>query len=615
MMKQRIIGLFLAACMLCGSAVSVSAADASAAEQTVKALGIMVGDEQGNMNLSADVTRAEFTKMLVAASNYRDTISGDGTGYSLFKDVKSGHWASEYIRTAVEAGWVVGFTDGTYRPEKKITLDEVCSAVLRMLGYDSSMLAGSFPAAQLNKAAALGLRNQVACRPGQNMTRRDCMELFYNLMTAQTAEGRVYGETLGYTMVNGKVDFTAVLGKNLQGPYVAAGGTEKLPFTPVTVYRNGKAATSAALNQYDVYYYNTGTKTAWIYTERASGKVTALMPNSTAPTTVTVSGVTYAIGSPEATYQLSALGGGQVGATVTLLLGMDNAVVQVLTGAAVNTGYYGVVQASQRQSAEKNAKVQTHVTVTCTDGETRTFVLDKDLTFDPGRLVAVTVSDGGTSITGLSTRSLTGTVNGAGTKLGNQSFAEDVQILDTASDGTAVAVTPNQLAGRTLGSNQVRYYALDEKGCISHLILNDVTGETWQYGYLTNVENNQSEMGGTVFNISYTYTLILNGETRTIISNGIGYPVQTGAVAVRLNADGSIKAMHSINSGRITTLGGTSVMMDNQKYLLSDNVQVYLRQNGALYQTGIAGVNDGEYRLTGWYDAGNRIRVIVAETK
>lgn len=615
MMKQRIIGLFLAACVLCGSAVSVSAADASAAEQTVKALGIMVGDEQGNMNLSADVTRAEFTKMLVAASNYRDTISGDGTGYSLFKDVKSGHWASEYIRTAVEAGWVVGFTDGTYRPEKKITLDEVCSAVLRMLGYDSSMLAGSFPAAQLNKAAALGLRNQVDCRPGQNMTRRDCMELFYNLMTAQTAEGRVYGETLGYTMVNGKVDYTAVLGKNLQGPYVAAGGTEKLPFTPVTVYRNGKAATSAALNQYDVYYYNTGTKTAWIYTERASGKVTALMPNSTAPTTVTVSGVTYAIGSPEATYQLSALGGGQVGATVTLLLGMDNAVVQVLTGAAVNTSYYGVVQASQRQSAEKNAKVQTQVTVVCTDGETRTFVLDKDLTFDPGRLVVVTVSDGGTSITGLSTRSLTGTVNGAGTKLGNQSFAEDVQILDTASDGTAVAVTPNQLAGRTLGSNQVRYYALDEKGCISHLILNDVTGETWQYGYLTNVENNQSEMDGTVFNISYTYTLILNGETRTIISNGIGYPVQTGAVAVRLNADGSIKAMHSINSGRITTLGGTSVMMDNQKYLLSDNVQVYLRQNGALYQTGIAGVNDGEYRLTGWYDAGNRIRVIVAETK
>ena len=73
--------------------------------------------------------------------------------------------------------------------------------------------------------------------------------------------------------------------------------------------------------------------------------------------------------------------------------------------------------------------------------------------------------------------------------------------------------------------------------------------------------------------------------------------------------------MHSINSGRITTLGGTSVMMDNQKYLLSDNVQVYLRQNGALYQTGIAGVNDGEYRLTGWYDAGNRIRGIVAETK
>ena len=291
-MKHRVIGLALTVSMLCALAVPVSAADSSAV-QTVQALGIIVGDGNGNMNLSAGVTRAEFTKMLVAASSYKDSISSDGTGYSLFKDVKSNHWASEYIRVAVESGWVVGYTDGSFRPDQPVRLEEACSAMLRVLGYDASMLAGSFPGAQLNKAASLGLRDQVQCKQGENLTRQDCAELFYNMLTAKTAAGQTYAVTLGYTLVNGQVDYTAVLKDSLQGPFVAAGSGTKLPFTPGTVYRNGEKTDTVTLNPYDVYYYNQGTGTAWIYTDRVSGKVTALSPSPTAPTSVTVSGVTY----------------------------------------------------------------------------------------------------------------------------------------------------------------------------------------------------------------------------------------------------------------------------------------------------------------------------------
>lgn len=38
------------------------------AAQVLAALDIMVGDASGNLNLDASVTRAEFTKMAVAAS-------------------------------------------------------------------------------------------------------------------------------------------------------------------------------------------------------------------------------------------------------------------------------------------------------------------------------------------------------------------------------------------------------------------------------------------------------------------------------------------------------------------------------------------------------------------
>ena len=113
----------------------------------------------------------------VAASKYRDSVSPDGTGYSLYRDVKNDHWASEYIRIAAQEGWMTGYTDSTFRPENTITLEEVCASTLRLLGYTGADLAGSFPYAHLSKASALGLRDGLDAVRGQAMTRLDCARL------------------------------------------------------------------------------------------------------------------------------------------------------------------------------------------------------------------------------------------------------------------------------------------------------------------------------------------------------------------------------------------------------------------------------------------------------
>ena len=85
---KKMIALLLSVCLLAGLLALPAAAEDGGtvdAVSMVRALGIMVGDQNGNMNLSANVTRAEFCKMLVAASSYRDTVGGS-SGYSLFKD-------------------------------------------------------------------------------------------------------------------------------------------------------------------------------------------------------------------------------------------------------------------------------------------------------------------------------------------------------------------------------------------------------------------------------------------------------------------------------------------------------------------------------------------------
>ena len=607
-MKKRLLALLSAVCLTISLCCVPAAAAEDAALQTIRSLGIMQGDENGNLNLDQSVTRAQFVTMMTNASSYKDTISMDGSGYSLYKDVKSSHWASEYIRVAVNAGWFNGYIDGTFRPDQTITLEEACTALLRLLGYDSSSLGGSFPTAQLTKAASLGLRDQLSAVQGQTLTRRECVTLFYNLLTAKTAQGQTYAATLGYTVSNDQVDYTSVVKENLSGPYIAGEG-QTLPFTPTTVYRNGDLSSSAALNRYDVYYYNQGLGTLWIYTTKAAGRISALSPSSTNPTSVTLGGRSYSIGSASAGFQLSVLGGGGVGATVTLLLGMDDAVVGVVSGGDMDTTYYGLVRSVKSVLSDDGSTVETQLAVDCSDGLSHTFALTTGKDYDEGDLVSVSVMAGKTTAKTLSTKSLSGKVTASG--VGSYDFADGVRIVDTTEAGGVMAVSVSQLAGTTLSASEVVYYVLDENGGITDLILDDVTGELWTYGYLTSEVDHSTEM-----NISKSYTYLVDGQTANLQMSGKDYPVDVGGIALLKGSDGSIASMRSLKPVSLTELGTLSAKSKNQTYSLGDGVQVYLKDSGSLYYTTLSAINDEDYTLTGWYDSAvENIRVIVAVEK
>ena len=108
---------------------------------------------------------------------------------------------------------------------------------------------------------------------------------------------------------------------------------------------------------------------------------------------MTVAGTTYTIGSSSAAATLSSLNGGGVGQVVTLLLGMNDEVVSVLTGDEADALFYGVVQSSSRSLTEENgADVQQEVSVMCTDGTARTVHVDKSLNYLAGTLVEVSVT-------------------------------------------------------------------------------------------------------------------------------------------------------------------------------------------------------------------------------
>ena len=498
-MKKRILAFLLAVSI--AMSVLVLPVSAASINNTALQTAITLGAVPTGQELGTNVTRGAFAKMLVSFSTYRESVDAQGTVGTLYRDVPGNSQWAPYIRIAVQQGWMNGYTDGSFRPDNTVTLEEACAAVLKLLSYKTTDLTGSFPQAQLNKAQQIGLRDQLTCTQGQAMTYEQCTLLLYNALRANTASGSAYGSSLGFTVSNGQVDTSSVLLKSRKGPFVAEEGTQ-LPFTPVSVYRNDKTSASAELNKYDVYYYSESLQTVWIYTRRAAGRITAVSPSASAPTALTVAGSTYSLGSSAVASKISSLNGGGVGEVVTLLLGMDNEVADVITGEEADSVFYGVVQTATRSLVEDNgADVLQKISVMCTDGIIRTVNIDKSLNYPTGWLVEISVTPEGEQVTAIESKSVSGTINNTATALGDYALADDVQILETTSEGLAGTVRPSRIAGTKLNALTVRYYTLNEQGQIDRLILNDVTGDLWKYGVLDDVKNlavNASSILGTL---------------------------------------------------------------------------------------------------------------------
>ena len=106
-MKNRLSSLALAGVLSLSLILPVGAANAAAPEdqavQTVNALGIMVGDRTGSMDLSRSVTRAEFVTMALKAMGRQIGQAAS----SPYPDVPWSHWAAGYVEAGVDRKSVV----------------------------------------------------------------------------------------------------------------------------------------------------------------------------------------------------------------------------------------------------------------------------------------------------------------------------------------------------------------------------------------------------------------------------------------------------------------------------------------------------------------------------
>lgn len=212
--------------------VDESASYANAVE-TVSALGVVVGDDNGLFNPDANVTRAEFTTMVVRALGEEAAATAATT--SSFTDAAntSVHWAAGYIAQGVADGWINGYGDGTFKPDNTVTYAEAVKMLVSAIGYELyAQNAGGYPSGYLSYGGSLDIIDGVSVEGNSTeLTRSQCAVLVNNAMQAPlvlTGDITV-GGSLGtvteqqYTTMNGTGSGWQTLLTKFHDAYVVRG--------------------------------------------------------------------------------------------------------------------------------------------------------------------------------------------------------------------------------------------------------------------------------------------------------------------------------------------------------------------------------------------------------
>ena len=401
------------------------------------------------------------------------------------------------------------------------------------------------------------------------------------------------------------------------------------PITSETqVIRNGIYSSVDEVKATDVCYYIDKYDILLVYNKSITGVYEKAYPTKDNIKTVTVSGVDYVIDHANAQKKLSSGGEVDFGDTVTLLFGKDDTVVDIVSAKENESliGYLVDCSIASRVTESGNTVYEYTVQVPTPDGNLNFYSADKDYTDYEGRIVKVSFQCGKALMNYVRTENtVSGTFNWSSKTLGNYKLSEDINIIDVMKTdyentaGRGKKIFPQRLNKSTLSSSDILYANVDN-GEITELILNDYTGDIYDYGIVLKAENSKSDKV-----LAGRYQLNVKGNILQYATTNKIYSVSTGNV-VAFDAIGTNPIlMKKINSysGKVTEVDDMYAYIGNGKYLLSDDVVIYNQVSNTVSGTGlryeIIEKDDIDYEksVTAYYDKtenkGGRIRIIVVK--
>ncbi|WP_156130329.1 S-layer homology domain-containing protein [Paenibacillus durus] len=190
------------------------------AESTLKEWqqqGLIAGYQDGSLKPDHKITRAEFTALINKSFGYTNTAAIS------YKDVKEADWYYNDVAKAAAAGYITGYTDKTFKPNKPLTREELAVIVSSLLQLNESSSPVSFTDTQASRAWSIGKISAVVeaglmqgysgkFRPLQTATRAEAVVVLDRALKMRAANKTVvydkagtYGPETGVTTITGSV--------------------------------------------------------------------------------------------------------------------------------------------------------------------------------------------------------------------------------------------------------------------------------------------------------------------------------------------------------------------------------------------------------------------------
>ena len=197
---KKILCIILSTVLIATASLNVLAVSDNTVD-TITDLGIMIGDENGNLNLDENITRAEFTTIVLRMLGLADGGSNAATN---FADVPMTHWASGAIGLAAQLKIVNGYGDGNFGPEDPVRYEEATKMIVAALGYTPMAEAnGGYPGGYQIVASQKGLFADVSgVAMSSPATRGNIATMIVNALTVPLMEQTGYGSETKFETIS-----------------------------------------------------------------------------------------------------------------------------------------------------------------------------------------------------------------------------------------------------------------------------------------------------------------------------------------------------------------------------------------------------------------------------
>ena len=640
-MKKRVFSLLLALVLtLSAAAIPASAAgsfsdvsDKKTAQnvEILKLLGVIEGNGAGQFNPYAQLTRAEFSKMVVMligkgneAMRYRTV--------TIFPDVRVSHWAAGYINLAVrqtEPKLLAGTPDGTFQPERAITYGEAVTILMRVLGYADKDTGGVWPDSYIDLAKSAGVSNGVELAGNAAITRAQAAQLFVNVLYADTKDGKNYidrGDKYTLVSVDGGTgelrlidEKGVIVTKTLENPSSAsvliglkgylvertngkvrtflpengetvgtisnaavivsadrstvgfsdlAGGR-----TDYRIYKDGREISASALKKYDVATYNASTNVINICDTRVSVYYEGCDPKPAEPTVITVLGGTRLNVLPSAQSSVAKFKPGQ---QMTILLTADGQVAGADDSGARGNAIGIVTDGKVQMLCGMTLIELVCKSETVTNGVVRISASGKDKIY-------LSEASGG---------SVSGDLIVSERTIGSKKLADNAMVFE---NGKLVALS--SFTNDRVAREQISYARINASGEIDLVVINRSTGERYGRVFWESAANQipvndasgrkpTDEGWEPTYRTEYDESLgVDEGGTKTK-TFAMKYNVKTGDyVAFKINQGGTgfsqmIKLTELSKVSFSSWIGDNAVTFGSRTYEVPSDVLCFNKDNG-----------------------------------